>query len=343
MRYFDDRERAAEIARQAVDRMAAEALPPTPDNFTIWYNYYSDQNPELRRAIDILHSNKQLFTPDRVEEIFRRFIGPDQHEETVQQTLLRLQAALASLATLLGEKSADAGRYSVVLNSFSGVLTQRPRLDDLRDALDQILLATEAMVEQNARLQTQLNASSAHMAELEHNLVRVRRESLTDPLTGLYNRKHFDASLSAAAAAAMESGQSLSLLMVDIDHFKLFNDRFGHIIGDHVLALVAQILTDCIKGRDTATRYGGEEFAIILPDTHLQDSVKVAEQIRTTVASRRVVNRSNNQRLGLITLSVGCAEYEPGEPLRALVHRADEALYAAKRAGRNRVEQRKTR
>ena len=103
--------------------------------------------------------------------------------------------------------------------------------------------------------------------------------------------------------------------MTDIDHFKKFNDNYGHTIGDHVLALVARTVKECIRSSDTPVRYGGEEFAVILPNVRISDAVRVAEQIRTAVASKRVVNRSKNITLGTITLSVGVARYVPGEPL----------------------------
>ena len=129
----------------------------------------------------------------------------------------------------------------------------------------------------------------------------------------------------------------MTLLMVDIDHFKRFNDTHGHLVGDHVLKLVAKVLTEGVKGRDTVARYGGEEFSVILPHTALANALKVAEQLRASVGSRQIINRTRNANYGSVTLSVGAAEYRPGEDLLALMRRADDALYTAKRGGRNRV------
>ncbi|CAO3400004.1 Putative diguanylate cyclase (GGDEF domain) [Azospirillum palustre] len=137
--------------------------------------------------------------------------------------------------------------------------------------------------------------------------------------------------------ASVRDEQPLSLLMVDIDHFKSFNDTHGHLVGDHVLKLVARMLTECIKGRDTATRYGGEEFAIILPRTSLENATRLAEQVRVFVGGRQIVNKARNANYGTVALSVGVAQFRPGEPALTLVRRADQALYAAKRSGRNRV------
>jgi diguanylate cyclase len=179
---------------------------------------------------------------------------------------------------------------------------------------------------------------SSHQIEgLRAELAKAQHEANTDSLTGIANRKYFDYELGLAAEQARTSGEPLSLLLADIDHFKLFNDRHGHQIGDQVLRLVAQVLTQSIKGRDLAARYGGEEFAVILPQTELAGARQLAEQVRKTVAGNRIRLKSNRRQLGTITLSIGCAQFDPHEALGDLIWRADEALYQAKRQGRNQV------
>lgn len=125
--------------------------------------------------------------------------------------------------------------------------------------------------------------------------------------------------------------------MVDIDHFKRFNDTHGHQVGDQVLRLVAKTLTDCVRAGDLPARYGGEEFAVVLPKTGIQVARPIAERIRTTLAARKIIRRNTGEGLGGITISIGAALYHPGETPAALVARADSALYAAKRQGRNRL------
>ncbi len=165
----------------------------------------------------------------------------------------------------------------------------------------------------------------------------MRMEVLTDPLTGVANRKCFDLRLSEGIADCKENGSDLSLMMLDIDFFKKFNDTYGHQLGDEVLKLVARTFVDSIKGQDTAARYGGEEFAIILPRTKLANAATLADQIRKTMADKVIVNRRTGDKLGAVTLSVGVASYRAGELPSSLIQRADDALYAAKRSGRNRV------
>jgi diguanylate cyclase len=136
---------------------------------------------------------------------------------------------------------------------------------------------------------------------------------------------------------AAGSGEPLSLLMLDIDHFKSFNDNYGHLTGDHVLRLVAMSLKQSIKGQDVAARYGGEEFAVVLPKTALRQALTVADNIRRAVMSKQLKKRSTGEILGRITVSVGVSMLQPSENADCLIERADACLYAAKRNGRNRV------
>jgi GAF domain-containing protein len=227
------------------------------------------------------------------------------------------------------------------------VLVERER--ERHFAADEVALA-QALGEQ---------AASA----IEHaRLYRaVQEQAVTDGLTGLFNHRHFYERLSQEVARARRYGSPVSLLMLDIDDFKSFNDRFGHVMGDEVLRGVADILTTQLRhGADLAARYGGEEFAVILPSTaiaggglrppgapqdaadgapppgHLDGAVAVAERIRQQVETGSVLSKG---RAGRLTVSVGVAAFpKPAVDVEQLVRHADEALYAAKRAGKNRVE-----
>jgi diguanylate cyclase len=150
-------------------------------------------------------------------------------------------------------------------------------------------------------------------------------------------RARFTWKLNKAMIEAQENSAPMSLLMLDIDHFKKFNDDYGHVVGDSVLKLLALVLHENVKGQDIAARYGGEEFAAVLPCTKGSDARKLADAIRQKIAGRKLLNRKTGAQLNTISVSIGLAEYKPGEPAAAFIERADRALYAAKRLGRNRV------
>ncbi len=165
------------------------------------------------------------------------------------------------------------------------------------------------------------------------DLLGARRDALHDALTGLPNRRAAEARLAVERARAHRSGAPLSLLMLDIDHFKRVNDRWGHADGDRVLAEVARRIRHEVRAGDLATRYGGEEFLVLLPDTALQAASDVAERIRGAIASEPVALGGGRV---VVTASVGVAQLRDGEDNAALVARADTALYRAKQQGRNR-------
>jgi diguanylate cyclase len=192
-------------------------------------------------------------------------------------------------------------------------------------------------MEQRAKaLEGELQASSQQVNELRGKLDDVRKESMTDPLTHIPNRKAFDEAIRMGVAAAAE-GENVALMMCDIDHFKTFNDTWGHQTGDQVLRLVASCLAENVKGRDTAARYGGEEFAVLLRGTGLDAATRVADQIRSTVETKKLVKKSTGDILGSITISIGVAQFAPGEPGDMVIRRADACLYGAKHHGRNMV------
>ena len=192
------------------------------------------------------------------------------------------------------------------------------------------------MRETNRALEDRLVLSKNEISNLQHSLEAIRAESLTDPLTGLGNRKYFDRSIDAAVATALSNGEPLSLLMFDIDHFKSFNDLYGHLTGDQVLRLVGMSLKQTIKGQDITARYGGEEFAVVLP-TGLRQALTVADHIRRAVMAKELKKKSTGEILGRVTISVGVSMPKPGDDTDSLIERADACLYAAKRNGRNRV------
>jgi diguanylate cyclase len=231
---------------------------------------------------------------------------------------------------------ATANAYSGSLQAASGDLGNDVGEAELRAMAQRLLGETRRMQDANHQLEEKLEASRDDIAGLQRDLDEVRRESMLDPLTKIFNRKSFDEGMLKAFAEA-ELGTTFCLMLVDIDHFKRFNDTWGHQTGDQVLRLVAMTLKSNIKGQDMAARYGGEEFAAILPETDLEGALIVADNIRKAVQAKELLKRSTNEKLGRITASFGVAMYKAGDTPSTLIERADRCLYAAKHAGRNRV------
>ena len=194
------------------------------------------------------------------------------------------------------------------------------------------------MREQSREIAQQLESSREVIRTIKKNLASAREEGLRDALTGLRNRRHFDRALPREIERAGENGTALSLCIVDIDHFKSVNDRFGHPTGDAVLRVIGSLLAENLKGRDVPVRYGGEEFAILLPMTELTSAERLADRIRHQISEKRLVLTDGKEPIGKITASFGAAQWCPDEDASGLIARADAMLYRAKNNGRNRVE-----
>jgi len=330
-------EQAREYANAAFERMEKLSVRPVPTNFCVWYAYHTGKSPELRRAIDILISNRQPFTESANDELYERFFTLGHEQNELRAGMARVQETLSELVSNLGDAGQSTSRYNATLTEISGGIEADPRPDVVTTLVKRLLEETAAIHKKMELLDNQFTTSSQTIRQLRDRLEGLRREAMTDALTGIANRKAFDATLRDAARQSMETGSELTLLFLDIDHFKTFNDTWGHQIGDQALRLVAKTLTDNVKGQDLASRYGGEEFAVVLPQTALADAVKLANKIRHAFAVRKLVKKDSGETIGALTVSIGVSRYEPGEVLTHFVARADQALYAAKRDGRNRV------
>jgi diguanylate cyclase len=187
------------------------------------------------------------------------------------------------------------------------------------------------------KLEANFEEASSELDKIRDSLEQAEERSKTDTLTGLANRRALDEFFRLAQMRAMESGEPLSAFMIDIDHFKKFNDTYGHQVGDQVLKLTAAVLREHVRDNDLAARYGGEELMAVLPGTNLEACRQIAERVRTVIAERRIRRRTTGEEIGSITISIGVAEFRLGESEDNLIERCDRALYLAKREGRNRV------
>jgi diguanylate cyclase len=337
MDYGHTVEQASEFAKAATEMMARRQIPADPNNFTVWYSYFSGVDADLRRVLDILLDNDQEFSSERNAAVFRKFCSSPYEAIPMHLIADRMETELAAVLSTLAQASSDADSYGKALQDVAGQFKALTRAEDIIHMLQAMLAQTRAMAKQSRDVEGQLRQSWSEVNQLREELEGARREAMTDSLTGLANRKMFDFVLREAAMHAMESGEPISMLFLDIDHFKAFNDTYGHNVGDQVLKLLASVLRESVKGQDTAARYGGEEFAVILPATPVDAAAKVAEKIRQRVAGKTIVHRRSGDQLGRVQVSIGVSEFVFGEPIRQFVDRADRALYAAKRQGRNRV------
>jgi diguanylate cyclase len=328
--------RALGYANSAMDLLKRASVPPYPQFYELLYTYATGVNPALNTRINGIFRDGNP-TVDVAEQLYDEFLKSQDASERISAVSQRMSTRIEAVHEAIDTAMTTANAYSGALQAASGDLDIESDPQALKVMARRLLNETRRMQDANHQLEQKLEAYRDDIALLQRDLDDGRREAMLDPLTKICNRKAFDESLVKAFADARTQQTPMSLVLLDIDHFKRFNDTWGHQTGDQVLRLVAMTLKSNIKGQDTAARYGGEEFAAILPMTDLEGAITVADDVRSAVQAKELLKRSTNEKLGRITASFGVATYRPGDTPSTLIERADRCLYAAKHAGRNRV------
>jgi diguanylate cyclase len=334
---LDEHERTMAFAEVALGQIKSLRQTAVPRNYEIWYVYATGYNTPLNKIINETLARNGSLTEADLEQIYETYLSQIKTTERIDKVGARVIGEIDDVMTLLTEGLGMSAGYDASLSGATQKLAVARDRDQVNAIVESLVKSTREMRETNKALQDRLTVSKTEISNLQQSLEAIRAESLTDPLTGLGNRKYFDRSIEVAVQNALANGEPLSLMMFDIDHFKSFNDSFGHLTGDQVLRLVGMSLKQALKGQDISARYGGEEFAVVLPNTTLRQALTVADHIRRAVMAKELKKKSTGEILGRVTISVGVSMLKPGDDTDSLIERADACLYAAKRNGRNRV------
>lgn len=332
---FEESHRTAERALKA---LKVARLPATAKNLELWLLLVEGRSPALSRDVQRLSQPDGAVVQTDANALYDAHIVRQGLSRDVVDLIQRFEDEMGKIADAVESSGANATGNSEKLRFLSQELKRSAADNPAIGALmDGVLSVAKSVRETNERLEQQLQRSSDEVDTLRRNIENIQQEAMLDPLTGVKNRKTFDLEVDRLVRKSKETGDPLALIMADVDHFKKFNDKWGHQTGDHVLRLVADVMNANIKGQDVLARYGGEEFAIILPGTSLANAVMLANRIRTSVESRRLKKRRTDEDLGLITLSMGAAALNWDDTVETVIERADTCLYTAKKLGRNRV------
>jgi diguanylate cyclase len=333
-----EHERTMAFAEIAFGQIKALRQSASPRNYyEVWYAYATGYHPALNQKINETLAQAGALSDNDLDQIYETYLSPTRLTERIDSVGSQVMDEIEQVMAMIDAAAGSANSYTESLADMSEKLGQSKDREGLRAIVEGLVQTAKEMEQSNQKLEERLNASKQEINVLQDNLEVVRTESLTDPLTQLANRKHFDSTLERAIADARTKNEALTLLMTDIDHFKNFNDSFGHLTGDQVLRLVAMSVKQNVKGQDTAARYGGEEFVVVLPNTVLRSAITVADHIRRAVMTKELMKRSTGEHLGRVTISNGVATLHKSDTVQSLIERTDACLYAAKRHGRNRV------
>ncbi len=340
MSYLHPIEIAQKFSNFTMKRIEKDSLVPSPENYELWFSYFSKSDAELIKALDIyLEENNGKITDEQCCKVYNQFLSNARADETISRAGNQIKDAIGDVNIAITSAKKYANEYSDNLVKVNDELKQDKTKDEIDELVSTVLDDTKNMLEYNDHLEDMLAHSNRAMEDMRRDLERAKKEAMTDSLTGLANRKAFDHEINHLISLSNNDDEPhiFSMIILDIDHFKKFNDTFGHQVGDQVLKLVARTLKDSVKGRDIAVRYGGEEFVILLPETGINGGVKIAEILRMEIEKKEVINRTTGKNIAKITFSAGVSQYIKNEDKDVFIERVDTALYKAKETGRNRV------
>jgi len=327
-------ERTLTFAAIALGRIVELGLPADPQSFELWYIYATRQNEKLNDDVDDTLRRLGKLTEADLNRLYSLYVSSSRTANHLNAAAEKLTEELSQVTGMIRGAVASAERYDQKLHEGAASVGTASDQAELKSAVDALIGATKNMERENSTLREQLEASKSRSENLKREIELIRVESLTDPLTLVGNRQYFGDMLSKTIMKARESAAPVTLLFVDVDHFKQFNDDYGHQVGDDVLRLVASRLKSSVRDGEIA-RYGGEEFGIVLYNKTLGIGRLIAERIRLAIESAEMKSRSTSEPVRRITVSIGVAQWRSATNVDDLVRRADEALYAAKRKGRN--------
>jgi diguanylate cyclase len=334
---LDEHERTMAFAEIALGQIKSLRQSAIPRNYEIWYVYATGYNSPLNKIINETLARNGKLTEADLEQIYETYLSQIKITDRIDKVGARVIGEIDGVMKLINDALGTSASYDDSLSGAAQKLAVAEDRDQVKAIAESLVKSTRRMRDTNKALEQRLTLSKTEISNLQQSLEAIRAESLTDPLTGLGNRKYFDRAIEMAVQNALTNSEPLSLLMFDIDHFKSFNDSYGHLTGDQVLRLVGMSLKQTIRGQDITARYGGEEFAVVLPNTALRHALTVADHIRRAVVAKELKKKSTGEILGRVTISVGVSVLKPDDDTHSLLERADACLYAAKRNGRNRV------
>jgi len=333
--YSENHSQAAERAQLVINFLDHHQLPHTPINYHLVYDFISGRNSALTSAMDALFSQNSPPSRETLWQLYQQFYHSQPTTETDQSDLLSI---ISGIRQDLHHINSNLTGYADQLNQYAPTAYPPNSTEAQSIELTTMLEYSRTIGQWQQRLEDDNQLILREIEAVRQELDLVRAESQIDSLTGVLNRRVFDLELENQIIQSQKDNSPVCILLGDIDHFKEFNDQYGHLIGDKILRFIATMLKSSLKGQDTVARYGGEEFAIILPGTKLNEALIVAEKIRSTIAMARLKRKSTGQVFGTIQISLGVTQLTLRDTPTTLIDRADKALYQAKRKGRNRVE-----
>ncbi len=328
---------AAINLKRAVPLMLKHQIPTTPTNYALWYAYVGEKNEALNQEMDTVVQQFNTCPSSRSTHLYRKYVA-DPVELDVREMRKNLDAMVTDLGQSLKDTNFDATEFQ---NNIDANFDKLSRIENEGFNLEQVVELVRSLVRESDNIRSstqyftgQLQKAQTEIETLKQQLQKTEQDILYDALTGALNRRAFDEDLQNLMAQAPDA---CCLILFDIDHFKAFNDNYGHQLGDQVLKSVAKRINEACRDGNKLYRYGGEEFAVIVPKSQLRVARQLAEAMRKSLEKLVLKDRRKGARIDSITASFGVAQWQEGDSALNLIEKSDKLLYEAKRLGRNRV------
>lgn len=324
-----------ENARNAVKSLENYGIKPEANYFAVWLAYHNQTNPALCEDINHLIEKSKHIDEHVCASLFERYLERAALSEKILNAGTSVADEISDIMKDIGDVEQKTKAFNDQLSDAKSALSNADNPQKVNSIVSSLASATKTMEQNSRALENRLAQSRSEIDNLRKELEIVRTEAATDSLTGASNRKTFDVALKNAIKDSKKTRKPFSLIIADIDNFKRINDTWGHQTGDQVICFVAGVMMREMPEGGTVARLGGEEFALIAPDTDEMQARMLSERIRKIVENKKLIRRASKEDLGKITISLGYGAHDKNSEADDFVERIDEALYKAKNGGRN--------
>ena len=328
----NDTSRAVALLKQTLPEMNKRGIATTPENYAVWYEYVSGDNPDLVNEVNLLDLNKTAFTTEVHRDLYNRYIA-GARESAVNKLSEGVKEIIAEYLKRSLAEGSGLNNYAQALSQFGSDMEGASNVSDIKNMISTLIEETDKREVATEEMSGTLSSMANEMRKLRTEVARLNAEATTDSLTKVSNRRAFDLDIEQLMSSATTENKPLTLIILDIDKFGTFNDKFGNVIGDKVLRFVATLFKKNIKGGDSIARLGDDELGILLPETDYHGALVVADNVREKLAKQTLSDSAAKIQLGTITVSCGVASLKPSEYPEELFGRASACLREAQKNG----------